>query len=132
MVPRMAPPPSQGGSTLRRRKRGRERGNKREIEREMIIPSFIPHKPGLNRYKGVDTQGAPLAFTLNHSLTPLCIHHTHTYIHPHNLITLHIHINTLHLSLSLITLINLTYVSYGIIMLCKRALFLLRIKLNLV
>ena len=58
----MAPPPSQGVSTLRRgkrereRERERERDDKRDIEREMIILSFIPHK-GLNRYKGVDTQG---------------------------------------------------------------------------
>ena len=56
---------------------------------------------------------APWAFTPSHSLTPLCIHHTHTYIHTHNRITLHIHINTLHLSPSLITLINHPYISYG-------------------
>ena len=47
VVPRMAPPPSQGGSTLRERERKRDNKREREIEREndsFIHSSFIPHK----------------------------------------------------------------------------------------
>ena len=52
VVPRMAPPPSQGGSTLRERDRKRDNKIEREREREkMIISSFIPHK-GLNSTRG--------------------------------------------------------------------------------
>ena len=52
VVPRMAPPPSQGGSTLRGEREKDVKEREREREREMVIHvSFIPHK-GLNSTRG--------------------------------------------------------------------------------
>ena len=51
----MAPPPSQGDSTLRGRER--ERGMTRErLGEKWFIPSFIPHK-GLNSTRGGSYKG---------------------------------------------------------------------------
>ena len=44
----------------------------------MIIPSFIPHK-GLNRYKGVDTQGCKPPW------------HSHLVTHSHLFVSVHMH-----------------------------------------
>ena len=56
VVPRMAPPPSQGGSTLRGREREREIDEKRDREKCSYIHSFIPHK-GLNSTRGGSYKG---------------------------------------------------------------------------
>ena len=96
----ISPPPSQGiqrNGIERERKMKRER----EIEREMIIPSFIPHK-GLNSYKRVDTQGCkpPRTFTpITHSHLLVSVHmHTHmcacVHIRNYSHSQLHLHIYT--------------------------------------
>ena len=57
------PPPKGVQRKGRERKWDDKRERERDWERTMILYSFIPHK-GLNRYKGLDTQGCK---TLGHS-----------------------------------------------------------------
>ena len=94
-------PPPKGVQRKGERERERKRDDTREIEREMIIPSFIPHK-GLNSYKRVDTQGCkpPRTFTpITHSHLLVSFHmHTHmcacVHIRNYSHSQLHLHIYT--------------------------------------